>query len=261
MEFRNARNAVICQRRPAKSQNFPTLLVPRRRFDPNQPELIDRPDLDLDSLRHELAALEEANRRLGGHHLIVHYLRQMLRRVSLKSITVLDLGTGVADIPRALVAWARARNLSISVTAIDGSPRVLEFARAACRDWPEISLEQHNLLALPHRPNTFDAVICSLALHHFERADAVKILGRVHEIARVSYIVNDLRRNWFSILATPILAGVVMRDEIVRQDAVASCRAAFSLAELRSMADEAGLENYKVNRHHLGFRMVLHGTK
>src|SRR3954470_19998695 len=105
MEFRNARNAVICQRRPAKSQNLPTLLVPRRRFDPNQPELIDRPDLDLDSLRHELAALEEANRRLGGHHLILHYLRQMLRRVSLKSITVLDLGTGVADIPRVLVAW------------------------------------------------------------------------------------------------------------------------------------------------------------
>jgi hypothetical protein len=52
-----------------------------------------------------------------------------------------------------------------------------------------------------------------------------------------------------------------MRDQIVRQDAVASCRAAFSVPELRSMADEAGLENYKVNRHHLGFRMVLHGTK
>ncbi len=262
MELRNARryHGIRQNGRPTR-QTLARLLVPRRRFDSTQPELIDRPDLDRDSLRQELSALEDANRRLGGHHLVLHYLQRLLGSRSSGSLTVLDLGTGVADIPRALVAFARARKLHISVTAVDGSPRVLEFAQAACRDWPEISLQHHNLLTLPHRPDTFDVVICSLALHHFDRADAVKILGRVHEIARLGYIINDLRRNWFSILATPLLAGAVMRDEIVRQDAVASCRAAFSVAELRSMADEAGLENYKINRHHLGFRMVLHGTK
>jgi ubiquinone/menaquinone biosynthesis C-methylase UbiE len=138
---------------------------------------------------------------------------------------------------------------------------VLEFARAACRGWPEISLQQQNLLALSCAADSFDAAICSLALHHFDRADAVGILRRAQEIARVAYIINDLRRNWFSILATPVLAGAVMRHDIVRRDALASCRAAFSLPELRSMAEEAGLANYALRRHHLGFRMVLHGTK
>jgi len=261
MELRNARYAAISQNGPARRGNFTKLLVPRRRFDSSHPELIDRPELDIESLRQELETLEQANRRLGGHQLMVHYVHRLVQRLGLKSLSVLDLGTGVADIPRALVAWARSRNVPIRVTAVDGSARVLEFARAACRDWPEISLEQHNMLTLPYAPGSSDIVICSLALHHFDRADAVRILRGGNEIAKVSFIVNDLRRNWFSILATPVLAGAVMRHEVVRQDALASCRAAFSVQELRAMAEEAGLANYAIKRHHLGFRMVLHGTK
>lgn len=261
MEFRNARYATIADHEPAPKERTDSWFVPRRRFDPSQPELIDRPDLDRESLRQELEALEDANRRLAGHQLVVHYLHRLAGRCSLKSFRILDLGTGVADIPRAIVSWSRSRNLPMTVTAVDASARVLEFACAACRDWPEISLEQQNMLSLPYEPGSFDVVISSLALHHFDRAGAVRVLRRVSEIARVSYLVNDLRRNWFSTLATPLLARAVMRPQIVRQDAIASVRAAFSVSELRSMAHEAELANFMVNRHHLGFRMVLHGTK
>jgi ubiquinone/menaquinone biosynthesis C-methylase UbiE len=261
MEFRNTRSCAVNENGRPNKQSLMWLLVPQRRFDPHQPEQIDRPELDNDSLRLELEALERANRRLCGHQLMVHYVQRLVRWQGLKSISVLDLGTGVADIPRALIAWGRRHDVRINITAVDGSSRVLVFARKACRDWPEISFAEHNLLSLPYAPASFDLVICSLALHHFDRRDAVIVLRRVSEIAKVSYLVNDLRRNWFSTLATPLLAGAIMKHDIVRQDALASSRAAFSVRELRGMAEEAGLANYRINRHHLGFRMVLHGTK
>src|SRR5437879_5251959 len=189
------------------------LLAPARRFDRNNPELIDRPDVDLEDVQAELRVLETANRRFGGHYLMIHYADRLVRATGLKELRVLDLGTGVADIPRALIAWGRGRGLVITVTAIDLNPKVLAFARQACRDWPEIALEQHDVLALPFEPNTFDLVTCSLALHHFERDDAVRLMARVREIARVGYVLNDLRRNWFSVLMTEVLARTVIKDE------------------------------------------------
>src|SRR5690349_13891770 len=125
MEFHNGRYATLSQHEPAERNGTRNWLVPRRRFDPRQPEQIDRPDLDKDSLRQELEALEDANRRLGGHQLIVHYVHRLVRRRSLKSLSILDLGTGVADIPRALVAWSRSRDLPVTVTAVDASARVI----------------------------------------------------------------------------------------------------------------------------------------
>ncbi len=261
MEFQSnrclTRSAVGTTRSSARNG----LLCPARQFDRNEPELIDRPSLDAASVRKLLETLERANRRLGGHDLVLHYVRRIVRQTHPKSLNVLDLGTGLADIPRTLVAFGRSQGLPITVTAVDASAKVLEFAREACRDWPEIRLDQQDMLRLPYTPNSFDLVMCSLALHHFEAADAIDILRGIRNIARVGYLVNDLRRNWFSIMATQLLVGTMIGDPVIRHDALSSCRAAFTVDELRSMADEAGLENCRVRRHHFGFRMVLQGMK
>ena len=237
------------------------LLTPSRRFDPNYPELIDRDGTDQAWLRQELHVLESTNRRLGGHQLVVRYVEQLLESRRMTSLSILDLGTGIADIPRAIVAWSRRRSVSITVLAVDGNPVVLEIARESCRDWPEIKLEQHDLLALPYAPESFDLVLCSLTLHHFSSANAVEILRRIHDLARLGYIVNDLRRNWLAICSIELLARTVIRSDIVRHDAPQSSRAAFTIDELRAMASQAGLTNFRINRHQAGFRMVLVGRK
>ena len=237
------------------------LFAPPRYFDPNDSELVDRPDVDPTQLREEMEALEKANRWLGAHHLILESVRQLLGSRSSSTLRVLDLGTGLADIPRALVTWARRNNLPIMVTAVDGNAKTLELARAACRDWPEIELEQHDLRALPYAPDSFDLVLCSLALHHFSAADTVSILRRMHELARHGYIASDLRRNWPAIVMTKLVALVPFKSRAFRQDAVQSCRAAFTIKELRTLAQQAELGDVKITRHHLFFRMNLEGKK
>lgn len=237
------------------------LLAPHRRFDPNCPELIDRPGMAEALLREELQTLENFNRRLGGHRLALQYVKRFVSAVRPASLHILDLGTGAADIPRAIVAWARRCQLPVSLTAVDGNDDILRLARESGRDWPEIRFEHHDLRALPYAPESFDLVLCSLTLHHFGGADAVMLLRRIHELARLGYIVNDLRRNWPAIWITEFLARTAVRSSMFGHDAVQSCRAAFTVCELRALAEQAGLNHFQINRHHAFFRMVLEGKK
>jgi SAM-dependent methyltransferase len=215
-----------------------------RRFDPAVPEMMDRPGQDLDLLREDLTVLETINRWLGGHAIPLRYLPQFNAR------TVLDLATGSADIPRAIAH-------RYDVTAVDNNPDILRIARERS---PGIRFERQDLRALPYPPASFDIVLCSLALHHFAEADVVAILRRIHEIARVGYIVNDLRRNRAAIWLSRLLARTVLTNPIAKFDAPASCERAFTVAELRAMAERAGLEQFTIRRHHM-FRMALVGRK
>lgn len=235
--------------------------APPRHFDPGEPELIDRPGLDRALLHEELRLLEDLNRRLSGHTLVLESVERLLGSSAPKSLSILDLGTGSADIPRAIVAWARLKKITVTITAVDGNAEILKFAKESSRDWPEIDFAQHDLRSLPFAENSFDLVLCSLALHHFNDADAMAILRRISEIARTGYAVNDLRRNWFSIWATELLVRTVVHSKIFRHDAPKSCRAAFSVAELRALGGSAGLEKFQVTRHHWIFRMILQGKK
>lgn len=237
------------------------LCSPPRHFDPNDLELIDRPDVDPAELRQEMETLENANRRLGAHILMLESVRRLLGSRPPDVLRVLDLGTGLADIPRALVTWARRNGLPIVVTAVDGNPKIMDFAHAACRDWPEINLELRDLRTLPYAPDSFDIVLCSLALHHFSAADTVAILRRMRELASCGYIASDLRRNWLAITTTRLVTMLLFNRRAFRRDAVLSCRAAFTLQELRTIAQQAELENFKITRHHLFFRMILEGRK
>lgn len=235
------------------------VVAPARRFDPHVPEMIDLPGLDPALLREELQMLEAMNRRLQGHQLVLDYVQRFLGSPRMKALSILDLGTGAADIPRAIAGWARKHELAVTITAVDCNPKILEIARESCRDWPEIRLEQHDMRALPYAPHSFDLVICSLALHHFDAADSVVILRQINKISRVGYLVNDLRRNWLAIGAMELLGLTVFRNRVFRHDARQSCRAAFTVGELRRLAKQASLDNFQIRRHHGIFRMVLAG--
>jgi 2-polyprenyl-3-methyl-5-hydroxy-6-metoxy-1,4-benzoquinol methylase len=243
-------------RRPPRA----TFFVPTRQFDPNEPELMDRPDVKKAWLREELEILQKIN-RFGAHRLMLRYINQLLDTSKVEGLSVLDLATGAADIPRAVVAWARKNGTKIKVTAIDGNEEVLRSAREWCRDWPEIQLERCNLLELPYGAESFDIVICSLALHHFTTEDAISVLRRMNEIARVGYALNDLQRSRLTIWTAELLARTIMRSPIVRHDGPQSFRAAFTVPELRSMAQQAGMRNFRVKRHQGIYRMVLSGKK
>lgn len=221
---------------------------------------MDRRGNDPDLLRADLSVLEHINRFLGGQRIALGYLGDFLEAGPMSSFTVLDLATGGADIPRSVVHWARGRGVRVEITAVDGNPEILRIARERSADWTEIHIEQHDLRALPYPTASVDFVLCSLTLHHFAEADVVAILGRIHDIARVGYIINDLRRNRFAICLSKLMARTIITNPIARFDAPASCERAFSIAELRTMAAQAGMGDITIRRHRF-FRLALVGRK
>jgi hypothetical protein len=107
------------------------------------PELLDGPLLDGALLEANLRDMARANRLLGG-------TRLSLRAVAVLApgstpVTLLDVGTGGADIPLTMLRDARRRGRPMQVTAVDSRAEVLSAARAL---HPDLAAETNLTLEL-----------------------------------------------------------------------------------------------------------------
>src|SRR5579884_2561950 len=90
-------------------------------------ELLDSPESVLADLPANLADIRRLNRHFGGASSTIPAVNQIAKGLS--AYTLLDVGTGSADIPLALLKAASARGQYVEVTAIDSSPAILGVAR------------------------------------------------------------------------------------------------------------------------------------
>jgi ubiquinone/menaquinone biosynthesis C-methylase UbiE len=207
---------------------------------------------------HNLARL---NHRLGGVRAVLGPLARMIRMTRPRlPIQVLDLGAGAADIPRAIVCWARRQNIPLVVTAADNDPRALEIARRECIEFPQITIEQENLLALPYESGSFDFVTCAQALHHYHDTDAMRILRQAARIARAGYVVTDSRRSRLGCAAQWAVTRLMTSNPLTRAEAPAAVLHGFTPRELRALAEGAGLRDFRVRRMPW-FHVALYGVK
>jgi SAM-dependent methyltransferase len=156
---------------------------------------------------------------------------------------ILDLCTGAGDLPRAMVAWARAREITLRIDAVDANPTALEIARPRSANFPEIHYSQGDVLGDAPGEN-YDLVHCALSLHHFSDADAARLLVRCRELSNRWILVSDLERHPLTTAAIWALTGLVYRGDITRHDGRLSARRAFSFHELSALAVAAGWQNF-----------------
>src|SRR5688572_25239827 len=89
-------------------------------------ELLDGPLDDPAALRGNLRDLERANRWLGGASLSARAIAALAGDRG--ALTILDVGTGAADIPAALLAGAARDGRDLRVTGVDSRAEVLSAA-------------------------------------------------------------------------------------------------------------------------------------
>lgn len=212
----------------------------KRRFDPAEPELMDRPQPVTPELTSDLRNLRELNRYFGSYRLIEHFLRRWL--IPGSRMRILDLATGSGDIPRLVIEYARRINAVVTIDAVDQQPSTLEIARGLSSDYPEIEFIEGNVLGFAGGP--YDIVLCSLALHHFSEANAVAVLRHCRELSTKYVLVSDLRRGWLASAGVYLLTTLLFREEMTQVDARLSAARAFSFAEFRDLAEQAGWENF-----------------
>jgi ubiquinone/menaquinone biosynthesis C-methylase UbiE len=147
--------------------------------------------------------------------------------------TVLDLGSGPADIPIRLVRLGRR----LRIVAVDGSAAMLALAREAIRREGAdgvVEVVRAFVPGLPFPDHSFDAVISNSLLHHL--ADPAPFWRGVERVAKpgAPLLIMDLFRPDSAERARALVeAGAAGEPEILKRDFYNSLLAAFTLDEVR----------------------------
>lgn len=213
----------------------------QRAFDPNEPELMDRPQPVSAELEADLLNLVSLNRRFGSHRLLRRFLALWLNPG--RTYRVLDLATGAGDLPRVMVDWARPRDITLRIDAVDANASTLEIARKHSPGYGEINFLTADVLTY-ESAEPYDFVTCSLALHHFHEDDAVRLLRRCRSLSNRYVLVSDLERSAATSIGVALLTTLLYREPMTRNDAAVSAQRAFSFAEFRQLAERAAWKDF-----------------
>ena len=223
----------------------------------DETEWLDRGQGSAADVAANLDEMWRLNRWLGGLSALTRHLYPRLRAASASGpSSVLDLGTGSAQVPLAIARWARDHHRAVNVYGVDWAARNLDAARRRTRGDPQVGLLLADTQRLPLAEHSVDYVISSLFLHHFQPEPAVELLHAAFRVARRALIMTDLVRGRLPWLAFTLVQPVLARHPFTRHDGRLSIRRAYTPAELRGLAASAGLPAARVYTH-WPWRMTL----
>jgi SAM-dependent methyltransferase len=224
------------------------LLTPRRRYGH---EYLDDPAVGARVAQRSMGDVARSNALFGGAHAVLTELEDLLRPTDgARPLSVLDVGTGLGDIPARVRARGAARGAAVSTVGLDTS----EVLAAAAHE-PTLPMLRADARRLPIADRAFDVVICSQVLHHFRRDDGLVLLRELDRVARRRVIVSDIRRSWLAVAGIWLVSWPLRFHPVSRHDGVVSVLRGFTAGELMELVREAVGVTARVRRHR-GFRVT-----
>jgi SAM-dependent methyltransferase len=222
------------------------VLVPSRR---RGVEILDDPATDPVLRARSIGDVARSNRLLGGARAVLAELARVFPTLG-TSATLLDVGTGLADIPRLARDRARARGVTLRTFGLDEAASLSAAAKAsldgsACGD----------ARALPFATGSVDVVTCSQLLHHFADDEIPGVLRELDRVARRWVVVSDLRRSWLAASGFWLVSWPLGFHRVTRHDGFVSVLRGFTLAELARHVLASTGQRADVRRH-LGYRLT-----
>ena len=207
-------------------------------------EHLDGELADPAALDGNLRDLARINRILGGTSLSVEAVRHLIAATRDGSpARILDVGTGAADIPLALLGQ---RDLAgaIEVTGVDSRVEILDAARRirpSIAGEPRLTLGVADGRRLPYPDGAFDIAHASLVLHHLEPAAAIELLRELRRVSTFGVVINDLQRGRLPWIGGWLLLHLMTRNPYTLHDGPLSVRRAYTRPEARELLARAGL--------------------
>jgi ubiquinone/menaquinone biosynthesis C-methylase UbiE len=231
-------------------------------------ELLDGALPDRSVLVGNLRDLRRVNRLAGGVDLSRRAIASLLAAGHGESgatgegpaISLLDVGTGAADIPAALLGSSNRGIGRLEIVAVDSRPEVLEAALEldpGLATLPGLTLRVADGLRLPFEEGAFEIAHASLVLHHLEPAEAVAMLRELRRVARAGVVINDLARGRLPFVLAWLAIHGLTRNRFTRHDGPMSVRRAYTVAEATDLLTEAGLRVVRVHHGLLRHRWAI----
>ncbi|HEY2587374.1 MAG TPA: methyltransferase domain-containing protein [Tepidisphaeraceae bacterium] len=222
-------------------------------------EWMDAPDADPEWLRKSLAFIRRVNVLFGyTRATLSHFERFSAGWRRGETIRILDVATGSADIPRAILRWAQRRGFDVRVVGIDLHAKTLSEASIESNGDARLRLVRADALCLPFADNSFDYAVTNMFLHHLDDDQIVVVLREMARVARRGIVAADLNRNarayrWIGLFT-------LWANPMVRHDARVSVAQAFTRDEVLALRERAGV-GFASYYQHFGHRFVLAGQK
>ncbi|HJU69577.1 MAG TPA: methyltransferase domain-containing protein [Gemmatimonadaceae bacterium] len=225
------------------------LLTPRRRYGH---EYLDDPAVSARVAQRSMGDVARSNALFGGAHAVLAELDDLFehRTDGARPLSVLDVGTGLGDIPARVRARAAERRVSVCTMGLDTSEALVLAAHDATM--PMLRADARHL---PIADAAFDVVLCSQLLHHFQRQDGITLLRELTRVARRRVIVSDIRRSWLAAAGIWLASWPLRFHPVSRHDGVVSVLRGFTPGELADLVGEAVSTQPRVRRHR-GFRVT-----
>jgi ubiquinone/menaquinone biosynthesis C-methylase UbiE len=205
-------------------------------------ELLDDPGAEPAAVRAQLRDIARLNTLFGGTRAVLRALDPFFARNGRQGTgdgepwTLLDVGTGAGDIPRAARRLARRHGVELTLLGVERIPAAARLARGA---GVTIILADGGALPLPSR--SVDIVMASQVLHHLPRETAVRWIAAMDRVARRAVVLADLRRSRAAIAGMWAVSFPLGCGARTRHDAVLSLRRGYTRQELDAMLRDAGV--------------------
>lgn len=217
-------------------------------------EILDDPATDPALAIRSLQDVALANRWFGGRRAVVGTLQSVLQSdrsiTSNTALLLLDVGTGLADIPVAAQRMAQSRHRQMCTIGLEHAVPLAAQAAHNCTH-----AVTGSALQLPFATDSVDFVTCSQVLHHFVDADAEQLLRECSRVAKRAVIVGDLKRSWLAIAGIWAASFFLRFHPVSRHDGMLSIRRGFTVAELEEIIVRA-TGYHPVVRRRIGWRVT-----
>jgi SAM-dependent methyltransferase len=192
-------------------------------------------------LAGNLSDLRMLNRYLSGSRGVMLALQRAIGREPLQDLSVLDVGTGSADIPAAIVAWAKRRNVATKIVGVDTDSTTVRIAANQTKQFANIKIVRGEAGGLPFSLRAFDFVVASQLLHHFSEAKIIELLKQWAKLARRGIVISDLVRHPVAYHGIRLLTKLATRNIMTLTDAPLSVSRAFAFGEWRELLRQADI--------------------
>jgi SAM-dependent methyltransferase len=224
------------------------LATPPRRYDAEQ---LEDPTLDRAIVLRSLRDIRRSNLLFGGRIAAAAEMGALFGALPAQA-TLLDVGTGLGDVPAHVARVAKRHGITMRTIGVDAE------AVLAAQAQPFVA---HSICAsgleLPFATRSVDIVMCSQVLHHFRGDDARALLRELNRVARVAVVISDLRRCWIAAAGFWLASFPLGFHRVTRHDGVVSVMRGFTDDELASTIEDA-VSIRPAIRHRLGFRVTTH---
>lgn len=201
----------------------------------NAVEEMDKSDCDPAVLDRTYAQFGLVNRAVAGwHRTWVRHVRPVLSTSGIN--TLLDIGSGGGDVPRAFARWASRDGFRLDITAIDPDERAFVFATSQ-PSVPGLKFRRAFSSELVQEGARYDVVTSNHVLHHLNAAELGWLLADSEQLSIRLALHSDIER---TAIGYPLfsLGTLPLRGSYIRVDGLTSIRRSYRAPELRAIVPE-----------------------